>query len=227
MLVVTYYLLIDGHRIREWLLRFDDDSIAREYLEAVDSELEAVLFGNLMNVIATAVIAIIALQAYNAFVPTAAEVPYPALAGALTGLASLVPVIGMKIVYISLAIAAAIPIVLGPDESLGLYVVGFLVLAVVVVDTIHNLILRPVLSGETTHVGLLMLPYTLGPVVLGVDGQFFAPIILAVGLTFAKRHSPDYAAHPLTKAFPENNSASEISYPPDRRPCPDEHGPTY
>lgn len=138
VLVVTYYLLIDGHRIREWLLRFDDDSIAREYLEAVDSELEAVLFGNLMNVIATAVIAIIALQAYNAFVPTAAEAPYPALAGALTGLASLVPVIGMKIVYISLAIAAAIPIVLGPDESLGLYVVGFLVLAVVVVDTIHN-----------------------------------------------------------------------------------------
>lgn len=190
VIVVTYYLLIDGGRIRAWLLRFDDDAIVREYLEAVDDELEAVLFGNLLNVIATALIAIGAFHAYNAVAPPVAAIPYPTLAGALTGIASLVPVVGMKIVYLPVTAIAAVPVLLGPDQSALVYVAGFLVVAVVVVDTIPDLVLRPILSGKTTHVGLLMLAYTLGPVVLGFYGLFFAPILLVVGLTFADTALP-------------------------------------
>ncbi|MFB6220001.1 MAG: AI-2E family transporter [Halolamina sp.] len=190
VVIVTYYLLIDGQRIREWLLRFDDEAIIREYLEAVDTELESVLFGNLLNVIAISLIAIAAFTAYNAVVPAPAEVPYPALAGTLTGIASLVPVVGMKIVYLPLTVIAALPILLGGDPSLLVYIVGFLFVAVVVVDTIPDLVLRPLLSGENTHVGLLMLAYTLGPVVLGFYGLFFAPIVLVIGLTFAETALP-------------------------------------
>ena len=87
-------------------------------------------------------------------------------------------------------ITPATPILLGSDQSLLVYVLGFLVVAVVVVDTIPDLILRPILSGKTTHVGLLMLAYTLGPVVLGFYGLFFAPILLVVGLTFANTALP-------------------------------------
>ncbi|NHX35271.1 MULTISPECIES: AI-2E family transporter [Halolamina] len=190
VVIVTYYLLIDGRRIRDWLLRFDDDAIIREYLEAADQELESVLFGNLLNVIAISLIAIAAFTVYNALVPGPAEVPYPTLAGTLTGIASLVPVVGMKIVYLPLTGVAALPIVLGGDQSLLVYVLGFLVVAVVVVDTIPDILLRPILSGENTHVGLLMLAYTLGPVVLGFYGLFFAPIVLVVGLTFAQTALP-------------------------------------
>jgi predicted PurR-regulated permease PerM len=185
VVVVTYYLLVDGERIRAWLLRFDDDAIIREYLEAVDEELEAVFFGNLLNVIATSLIAIAVFRLYNVYVPVGAQVPYPTLAGGLTGIASLVPVVGMKIVYVPLTIAAAANVALNGDQSLLGYVVGFLVLAVVVVDTIPDLVLRPILSGDATHVGLLMLAYTLGPIVLGFYGFFFAPILLVVGLMFA------------------------------------------
>ena len=191
VVIVTYYLLIDGHRIRDWLLRFDDDAIIREYLEAADAELESVLFGNLLNVIAISLIAIASFTAYNAVAPTPAEVPYPTLAGTLTGVASLIPVVGMKIVYLPLTAIAALPIALGgADQSLLAYVAGFLVVAVVVVDTIPDIVLRPILSGENTHVGLLMLAYTLGPVVLGFYGLFFAPIVLVVGLTFAQTALP-------------------------------------
>ncbi|MEF8781627.1 MAG: AI-2E family transporter [Haloarculaceae archaeon] len=190
VVVVTYYLLVDGARIRSWLLRFDDDAIVREYLEAVDRELEAVLFGNLLNVIVTSLIAVGVFQGYNVVAPAAAEVPYPTLAGTLTGVASLIPVIGMKIVYVPLTGTAALPIVLGGDQSLLVYVLGFFALAVVVVDTIPDLILRPLLSGETTHVGMLMLAYTLGPVVLGFYGLFFAPIVLVVVLEFANTALP-------------------------------------
>jgi predicted PurR-regulated permease PerM len=182
--VVVYYLLIDGNRIREWLLRFDDDAIVREYLEAVDRELESVLFGNMLNVIVTSLIAIAVYSGYNAYVPAGAQVPYPALAGALTGVASLIPVVGMKIVYVPLTAAAGVSAAMGGDTSLLVYVAGFLV------DTIPDLILRPIFSGETTHVGLLMLAYTLGPVVLGFYGFFFAPIVLVIGLTFANTALP-------------------------------------
>jgi len=190
VVIVTYYLLVDGRRIRDWLLRFDDDAIIREYLEAADQELESVLFGNLLNVIAISLIAIAAFTIYNAFVPSPAEVPYPALAGTLTGIASLIPVVGMKIVYLPLTGVAALPIVMGGDSSHLVYIVAFLAVAVVVVDTIPDILLRPILSGENTHVGLLMLAYTLGPVVLGFYGLFFAPIVLVVGLTFAQTALP-------------------------------------
>ncbi len=190
VIVVTYYLLIDGTRVRQWLLRFDDEAILREYLEAADQELETVLRGNLLNVIVTSIIAIAVFQGYNLVAPAPAQVPYPTLAGALTGVASLIPAIGMKIVYIPLAGATAAPILTGGDQSLLVYVLGFLVLALVVVDTIPDLILRPLFSGEATHIGLLMLAYTLGPVVLGFYGLFFAPIVLVVGLTFAQTALP-------------------------------------
>ena len=184
VVILTYYLLIDGSAFRRWLLQFDDDDIARTYFEAADDELEAVLFGNLLNVIVISLIAIVVFTAYNAFAPSAAEVPYPALAGALTGIASLIPVVGMKIVYLPLAGLAVVPIALDWDPTLVPYVLGFLVLAIVIVDTIPDLILRPYLSGKRTHVGLLMLAYVFGPVAFGFYGLFFAPIVLVLGLTF-------------------------------------------
>jgi predicted PurR-regulated permease PerM len=208
VVIVVYYMLVDGERIKAWLLRFDDDAIVREYLEAADRELEAVLFGNLLNVIATALIAITVYHGYNAFVPGPATVPYPTLAGALTGLASLVPVVGMKIVYLPLTGIAAVPVFMGASQAFLVYVLVFLVVTVVVVDTIPDIVLRPLLSGETTHVGLLMLAYTLGPVVLGFYGLFFAPILLVVTLTFANTALPR-----LLGAEPETKSTGEGLHP--------------
>lgn len=188
--IITYYLLIDGETFRSWLLRFDDEDIAREYFEAADAELEAVLFGNLLNVIVISLIAIAVFSGYNMLAPAAVEVPYPALAGALTGIASLIPVVGMKIVYVPLAGLAAAPAIIDGTPELLAHVVGFLVLAVVIVDTIPDLVLRPYLSGKRTHVGLLMLAYVFGPVVFGFYGLFFAPIVLVLGLTFADTALP-------------------------------------
>lgn len=205
VVVVTYYALIDGHRIHDWLLRFDDEAIVREYLEAADDELESVLFGNLLNVIAIAIIAIVTFSAYNAVAPPVARVPYPALAGALTGIASLIPVVGMKIVYVPHAIVAAVPIVIGSSELAPLvYIGGYLVVAIVVVDTIPDLVLRPYLSGETTHVGLLMLAYIFGPVVFGFYGLFFAPIVLVLGATFADTALPRLLGAETTDELPDD-----------------------
>ena len=188
--IVTYYLLLDGSKFHDWLLTFDEDAIVREYLEAADAELEAVLYGNLLNVIAISVIAVATYTGYNVVAPDAVSVPYPTLAGALTGIASLVPVIGMKIVYLPLAAATALRPIIDNEPGLLLYVVGFLAAVVVVVDTIPDIVLRPYFSGNTTHVGLLMLAYVFGPVVFGFHGLFLAPIVLVLVLTFAHTALP-------------------------------------
>lgn len=206
--VLTYYLLIDGDTFRAWLLRFDEDDIAREFFEAADDELEAVLYGNLLNVIVISLIAIIVFMGYNVVAPSAAEVPYPALAGTLTGIASLIPVVGMKIVYVPLAALAAVPIVLNSELVLLVYIVGFLVLAIIVVDTVPDLVLRPYLSGKRTHVGLLMLAYIFGPVVLGFYGLFFAPIVLVLGLTFADTALPRLLGADPPKRSPPDTQRS-------------------
>ncbi|SEH64840.1 Predicted PurR-regulated permease PerM [Halopenitus malekzadehii] len=211
VVVVTYYLLIDGGKVHEWLLAFDDDAIVREYLEAADDELESVLFGNLLNVIAISLIAVTTYMGYNVFVPPAAQVPYPALAGALTGVASLIPVVGMKIVYLPIAAVMVTPSVLAGDVGPVPYVVGFLALTVVVVDTIPDILLRPYFSGKTTHVGLLMLAYIFGPVVLGFHGLFLAPIILVLALTFA------YTALPRLLGADPDADIEDPALDPDQR----------
>lgn len=185
VLVTAYYLLIDGGRIRSFALRYDESGILRRYFDAADDELSSVLFGNLLNVLAVAVVAVVVYTAYNAYAPSAVEIPSPALAGALTGVASLVPVVGMKVVYIPLAGFVAVNSVLTGETSLLVYVAGFLVATGVAVDFIPDIVLRPYLSGERTHVGLLMLAYIFGPTVFGFYGLFFAPIVLVLALVFA------------------------------------------
>jgi len=189
IVIVTYYLLVEGGKIRRTVHRYDGGVFTR-YAEAADSELKSVLFGNLLNVIIISVVAIAVYSGYNVAVPEAAQVPAPILAGALTGLASLIPVVGMKIVYIPLAIVPVISILTTAEPALLVYVVGFLVAALVVVDTIPDLLLRPYLSGETTHVGLLMLAYIFGPVVFGFYGLFLVPVVLVLALTFVNEALP-------------------------------------
>lgn len=190
VLVVAYYLLVDGVRLREYLLRYDDSGTMREYFDAADEELSAVLLGNLLNVLAVAAVSVVVFTAYNAYVPSAVEVPSPALAGALTGIASLVPAVGMKIVYFPLAAFVAGNAALAGETSLLVYVAGFLAVTVVVVDTLPDIFLRPYFSGERTHVGLLMLAYIFGPVLFGFYGLFFGPIVLVLALTFAHETLP-------------------------------------
>ncbi len=184
VLVTTYYLLIDGHKIREYLLKFDDDGVLKQYFEVADRELSKVLFGNTLTIIIIAAISVVVYSGYNALSPQAANVPFPALAGALTGVASLIPVVGMKAVYVPLAAAVAVNAGVQGEFALLGYVAAFLLVTAIFVDTIPDLVLRPYLSGDHTHVGLLMLAYIFGTVVFGFYGLFLAPIVLVLGLTF-------------------------------------------
>lgn len=179
MLVLTYYMLVDGPRLKEWILgTFDNAGIVRQYVKEADPELSMTLFGNIVNVFATAIVAVITYFTYNFFAPAVVAVPYPGLIGALAGIGSLIPVVGIKLVYIPVAIVlGANALVAGGTASL-LYLGIFLVVSGILVDFIPDFFIRALISGEKTHTGMLLVSYIVGPIVFGFYGLFLLPILL-------------------------------------------------
>lgn len=179
LVVVTYYLLIDGPRFGSWLLEtFDESGVLTEYARAIDPELSLTLFGNIVNVFITAIVAVVTFYAYNFIAPAAVHVPFPALAGALAGIGSLIPVVGIKLVYVPVTVALAVSAVLEGNLSLLVPVGVLFAVSGVVVDFIPDFFIRAHISGDQTHTGLLLLSYVVGPIVFGFYGLFLVPILL-------------------------------------------------
>jgi len=185
VVIITYYLLVDGPRFVSWLLdTYDDSGVVEEYVDAVDEELSIALFGNIVNVFITAIIAVAIFLAYNVLVVETIAIPHPGLLGALVGIGSLIPVIGIKLVYVPLTVGLGANAWLADKpELLGPVAVLFVVSAVVL-DFIPDFLIRALVSSEETHTGLLVIAYILGPSMFGFFGLFLAPILL-VGTTNA------------------------------------------
>ncbi|AZQ16129.1 AI-2E family transporter [Halorubrum sp. PV6] len=204
LLAGTYYMLTDGSRLVDWFLdNFDGSGVVESYVVAVDDELSSILFGNILNAFVTGIIGILVFSGYNLVAPGAVNVPFAPLVGALTGAGSLIPVVGMKIVYLPVGAILAIAAVTSGQASAFGFVILFLVLAFVVVDTIPDFLIRPYVSGNRTHVGLLMFAYILGPIAFGFYGIFLGPILLVLLAEFFRT----IASYVLTGRQPHEQSS--------------------
>ncbi|WP_226023501.1 AI-2E family transporter [Halomicrobium salinisoli] len=195
MLALAFYLLRDGPRFNRWLRNFTDQrGVLDQYLREVDRSLDKVFYGNILNAIITGIVGAITFSLLQYAAPTeAVAIPYPALVGLLTGVASLIPVVGMKLVYVPLAIYMAIR---GVMTGEGLWFVGmFALVAFVIVDTIPDLLVRPYVSGGTLHTGALMFAYILGPLIWGWYGIFLGPMLLVLVVHFARIVAPELLSH--------------------------------
>jgi predicted PurR-regulated permease PerM len=172
-------MLVDGPRLRAWLLsHFDDTGIIRHYFDEVDPELSMTLFGNIVNVFVTAIVGVIVFFTYNLVAPETVQIPFPGLLGALAGIGSLIPVVGIKFVYIPVGIGLAAVAVAAGQTALLLYVGVFFVVAGIFVDFIPDFFIRALISGDNTHTGMLLVSYIVGPTVFGFYGLFLLPILL-------------------------------------------------
>ncbi|MEM4780701.1 MAG: AI-2E family transporter [Halalkalicoccus sp.] len=179
LVVLTYYMLVDGPRLRAWIIEnFDDTGIIREYLDEADPELSMTLFGNIVNVFVTAIVGVIVFFTYNFFAPDAAQIPFPGLLGALAGIGSLIPVVGIKLVYVPVGIGLAAAVIAAGQTALLLYVAVFFVVSGIFVDFIPDFFIRALISGDNTHTGMLLVSYIVGPTVFGFYGLFLLPILL-------------------------------------------------
>jgi predicted PurR-regulated permease PerM len=193
MIALAFYLLRDDRRLGDWALSTfgDERGIVLAYGSAVDHDLQAIFFGNILNAVLTGTIGVIAYTMLNAFAPLPeTRIPAAGLVGLLAGVASIVPVVGMKLVYVPVALYMAVVTFL-VDPRLLWFVAAFAVVSFVVVDTIPDLVLRPYVSGRSLHVGSVMIAYTFGPLLFGWYGIFLMPMLLVLVFHFARIVLPE------------------------------------
>lgn len=191
-LAVAFYLLRDDHKLAGWartaLGRDDETLIAYGY--AVDQDLKTVFFGNILNAFVVAVTSLFAYNALNIIAPAGISIPSPTLLGLLTGAASLIPVVGMKVIYVP--VTGYLGAIAGlTDPSLLWFPVVFLLVSAALIDGLTELILRPYISGRNLHVGLVLFAYILGPLIFGWYGLFLGPLLLVLIIHLARIVLPE------------------------------------
>ncbi|WP_336038006.1 AI-2E family transporter [Halobacterium yunchengense] len=194
VVIIAFYLLRDDHRLAAWFRRrfADGNGVTVSYARAVDRDFSSIFFGNILFAFATAVIAAVSYGTLDAFAPAAVAIPYPVLLGLLTGAASLIPVVGIKLVWMPLAAWLAYGAVQAGDGYA--FVVLFVAVAAVVVDFIPDFLLRPYVSGRDLHLGLVILAYVFGPLLWGWYGLFLGPLVLVLVVHFARLVLPELLA---------------------------------
>jgi predicted PurR-regulated permease PerM len=192
MTAIAFYLLRDDHRLARWATdRFGDDrGVLEAYLDAVDDDFLSIFFGNILNAVLTGTIGVVVYSLLNTVAPPGLSIPVAALVGLLAGVASLIPVVGMKLVYVPVTGYLALLTALADFEGVW-FVAVFALVSLVVVDTIPDLVLRPYVSGRSLHVGAVMLAYTLGPLLFGWYGVFLMPMLLVLVFEFARIVLPE------------------------------------
>lgn len=187
MVALAFYLLRDDQQLSRWVrTQFSDPSgVLDNYLNAVDTDLKGVFFGNILNAVITGTIGVIAYSLLNVWAPPGASIPAAALIGLLAGIASLIPVVGMKLVYVPVAIYMALRVAVDGQLGAWWFVGAFVAVSLIVVDTIPDLVLRPYVSGRNLHVGSVMIAYVLGPLLFGWYGLFLLPLVLVLTVHFA------------------------------------------
>ncbi|MEZ3115512.1 AI-2E family transporter [Halobaculum sp. MBLA0147] len=211
-LALTFFLLQDGHRVEEWFRSevAAGDSTAYVFLRGIDADLETVYFGNVLTVVGVTVASVVGYNAYNLLAPAAVSLPVPTLLGVATGLATFVPLVVGKLVYLP-ATALLVWNAVQADAWLG-YPIAFLVGAFVFLDIVPQTLLRPLISGRSLHSGLVLFGYVLGTSYFGWYGLFLGPLLVVAGVQFLKHVLPDLATG---DAFvPETDEGVEIGTDP-------------
>lgn len=190
-IALAFYLLRDDFKVADWFRdTFADYPLAIDYFEGVDRDLTTLYTGNLLTIVATGAIAAATFYALDFLAPQGAGLPYPLLLGLVIGVGTVIPAVGMKIVYFPytayLAWAAW-----GPGGGPLWFPVVFFVVTLLVVDAAPDIFVRSYISAGELNMGLVMLTYVLGATAFGWYGVFLAPVILVAAVHFARDVIPE------------------------------------
>lgn len=186
-LTFAFFLFRDGDRLNRWFRAEvgDEHTAAYAYLTAVDSDLETVYFGNVLTVLLVTVVSVVVYNGFAYVAPGPLSVPFPTLLAVLTGLATFIPLVVGKVVY--LPVAAWLGVQTFRSDATGAlwFPVAFLVVSFVLLDFLPQAVLRPYISGQTLHRGLILFSYVLGTALFGWYGLFLGPLAAVLLAQFA------------------------------------------
>ncbi|WP_458204666.1 AI-2E family transporter [Haladaptatus sp. NG-SE-30] len=210
----AFFALRDGNRLREWFRdEVGDESPLVAYLSAVDSDLATVYFGNVLTVLLVGVAATIVYNAFATFSPSGVSFPIPTILALVTGLATFVPIVVGKLVYVPITMFLAFQAFRTAPRHLWFPAVFFFV-SLVFLDLLPQMVVRPYVAGRTTHTGLVMFSYVLGGLLFGWYGIFLGPLVLVLVVQFAGMAFGDLLRGESVTA---SSSLSLGSEPPDER----------
>ena len=220
MIGVAFYLLRDDQQFSRWARdTFGDEAgLLEEFMDAVDHDYHQVFFGNILNALITGLIAAVTYNAVNVVSPAGLSVPYPTLIGLLSGAASLIPLVGMKLVYVpvTLYLFGAALTSAGVDSLW--FPATFAAVAFFVVDVIPDMVLRPYVSARDLHMGTMMFAYLLGPLLFGWYGIFLAPMLLVIAVRFNRVVLPELLARVFGTTSDRETPAPPVPTPEERAP---------
>lgn len=182
-LTLAFYLLRDGPRL-ETLFRQvigGSDTTIYRYMTAVDRDLETIFFGNVLFVIAVAVLAAVVYLTANFFAPAALRIPLPFVLAALTGISALIPLVVSKVVYVPLVLYVGYQATITPGASLTFPAV-LLVVSFLLLDIAPQMLLQPYITGRKIQMGLMLFAYIFGLMLFGWYGMFYLPLLLVLGI---------------------------------------------
>lgn len=224
MILIGYYLLKDGRQLSRWFQgKFADDSgVLDEFVRQVDADFERIFFGNILNAILTAIVGGVVFTVVDVFVaPPELSVPFSILMGLLAGAASLLPLVGLKLVYLPLTGWLAVD-AFRTDPTLLWFPVVFLAIAFVFVDLGPEFVIRPYVSGRGLHIGAVILAYTFGPLLWGWYGLFLGPMILILAYHFGRIVVPAILSERTYAPFSVDPTYMTVVDPPTEAWPPDE-----
>lgn len=196
VIALSFYLLRDDGKITsEFYNLVNYDQLTLEYGSTLDKHLQTVFFGNILVAVISGLIGAVSYSLLSQLVPGGETLLYPALFGLLCGVGSLIPIIGMKIVYVPLTLVIfAINITQMPIAQAIAFPSIFLFVSLIIVDTIPDFLVRPYVSGRGgISTGLLLFSYTLGPLVFGWYGLFLGPLLFVAFSDFFSTVAPKLA----------------------------------
>lgn len=184
-LSMSFFLLRDGRRIERWfrLELAGDGSVPHAYFSAVDADLETVYFGNVITVLLVVLLSMVVYNGYNVLVPPVTGLPFPTLLALLTGVATFIPLVVGKVVYLPATAYLGWQAV-EADPGLLWAPAAFLLVAFFFLDLLPQAVLRPVISGRSLHIGLILFSYVLGAAYFGWYGLFLGPLLIVLVVQF-------------------------------------------
>ena len=186
-LLIGFFLLVSDRQIAGWFESevFGADSLAVRYLSTVDDGLRSIFFGYTLTILAIIVLTSVIYTAFDLLAPGDLAIPSIVLLAVVTGVFTLVPLVGRSIVYFLIAGVMAAQAAT-TDPRLLWYPVVFLAVMMLGFDNVVRTYIRPYLSGRMFNTGLVMFAYLFGPALFGWYGIFLGPVLLVFIVVFMR-----------------------------------------
>ncbi|WP_410767355.1 AI-2E family transporter [Haloferax sp. DFSO60] len=190
-LLFAFFLLREDTRLAAWFAAniADEETATSRYLATVDQGLQSIYFGYTITIFVVMILAAVVYSVFNLIAPPGMAIPSPIALAVITGVFTIVPLVGRSIVYAVLVGYLAI-IALQTNPRYLWFPLVVLAVMELPFDNLIRVYIRPALSGKLFPMSLVMFAYLIGPALFGWYGIFFGPFLMVVVVLFIQLELP-------------------------------------